>query len=392
MSKLHILKIISCCLLIIIIGSISASSSEPLPESDHPYANNFERTWTVNKSGADQIRLHFENIEIGSYDDLDLLDKYDNVLRTYNWPTAELNLWTDWYTGDTLKVRLVTDNSGTSYGFKIDDVDTRSSIYKSNDSLAESNHPYANNFEKIWTINKSGADQIRLHFENIEIASYDDLYLLDKYDNVLNIYNWPTKERNLWTDWYTGDTLKIRLVTDGSGIDYGFKTDKLETRLNGTNRSSENIGTSKSTGSEVQSNYAKTGGTKILTATEITSSDNPLASGQSVTLISKVDTPSHEEEPLGTVTFMDGTTSVGTEDVISGQATLHISSLSAGSHSITAKYSGDNNCKSSISPALTLTVQEQSDPESSIPDTNTDGTFSANNSTIVQKQPSTLTI
>jgi hypothetical protein len=269
MSKLRTLKIILYCLLIIIIGSTTASSSEPLPESDHPYANSFEKTWTINKPGVDQIRLHFENIELNSNDFLYVLDKYDNVLETHSlsWDlssqsNADRNFWTDWYTGDTLKVRLVTDDSITGYGFKIDDIDTRSSVNRSSDSLPESDHPYANNYKNTWTIEKPGADQIRLHFENIEISN-DYLYILDKYDNVLETYSWrPTAQRDLWTDWYTGDTLKVNFATDSSGTDYGFKIDNLETRLNKTRSPSENTDNSKPTEAiEIQSNDKNEGGT-----------------------------------------------------------------------------------------------------------------------------------
>ncbi len=44
------------------------------------------------------------------------------------------------------------------------------------------------------------------------------------------------------------------------------------------------------------------------------------------------------EKPLGTVTFIDGNTQIGTEAVNSGQALLTTSVLSVGSHSITAQY------------------------------------------------------
>jgi Ca2+-binding RTX toxin-like protein len=47
--------------------------------------------------------------------------------------------------------------------------------------------------------------------------------------------------------------------------------------------------------------------------------------------------------PAGTVTFLDGTTTLGTQNLSSGGATFTTSTLSAGMHSITAVYNGDAN-------------------------------------------------
>jgi len=58
------------------------------------------------------------------------------------------------------------------------------------------------------------------------------------------------------------------------------------------------------------------------------------------------------------VTFYDGSTSIGTGTISAGKATLVSSTLSAGSHSITAKYAGDANFGASTSNAVTQTVNK----------------------------------
>src|SRR5262249_42062102 len=65
--------------------------------------------------------------------------------------------------------------------------------------------------------------------------------------------------------------------------------------------------------------------------------------------------------PTGTVTFSEGTTVLGTAPVAldsSGNyvATLLTSTLSAGTHQLTAAYSGDANYGASTSAALSLTI------------------------------------
>ena len=56
------------------------------------------------------------------------------------------------------------------------------------------------------------------------------------------------------------------------------------------------------------------------------------------------------------VTFMEGNTTLGSATLINGTASLTISSLPAGSDSITAIYDGDDTFRSSVSMSATQTV------------------------------------
>jgi hypothetical protein len=62
--------------------------------------------------------------------------------------------------------------------------------------------------------------------------------------------------------------------------------------------------------------------------------------------------------PSGTVTFMDGSTTLGTGTITNGIATFSSKSLTAGSHSITAVYGGDSDFTTVTSSALTQTVSK----------------------------------
>ncbi len=94
-----------------------------------------------------------------------------------------------------------------------------------------------------------------------------------------------------------------------------------------------------------------------VTTTSVAFSANPSAFGQSVTLSATIQT-AFGGNPTGTVTFLDGSTSLGTVTVSSNAAQLSLSSLPVGSHSITAKYSGDNNFTANTSTAVTQTVNQ----------------------------------
>jgi Bacterial Ig-like domain (group 3) len=89
------------------------------------------------------------------------------------------------------------------------------------------------------------------------------------------------------------------------------------------------------------------------TSVALASSQNPSTHGQAVTFTATV---SCTFTPTGTVTFtVDGT--AGTPVTPSGgAATFTTSSLTTGSHSVTAAYSGDGNCGSATSSVLTQVV------------------------------------
>jgi len=97
---------------------------------------------------------------------------------------------------------------------------------------------------------------------------------------------------------------------------------------------------------------------KASTATLVSSSANPSVSGQPVTFTATVTAKSPGGgTPSGTVSFKDGSSTLGTGTLdSSGQAMFTISTLTVGSHSITASYGGDASFKGSTSPKFTQTV------------------------------------
>ena len=83
----------------------------------------------------------------------------------------------------------------------------------------------------------------------------------------------------------------------------------------------------------------------------LTSLPNPSTFGTSVTLTATVTSGA-----TGSVTFHEGATTLGTGTITSGIATLAISSLAGGTHSITAQYGGDTNYSGSVSTAVSQVV------------------------------------
>jgi len=93
------------------------------------------------------------------------------------------------------------------------------------------------------------------------------------------------------------------------------------------------------------------------TTTTLTASPTSVALGSSVTFTATVAGTSGVSAPTGTVTFMNGTTALGTGTLNgSGTATYTATSLAAGSYSVTAAYAGDANNAASTSSAVAVNV------------------------------------
>jgi hypothetical protein len=108
-----------------------------------------------------------------------------------------------------------------------------------------------------------------------------------------------------------------------------------------------------STNGQATIEYSINGGS--LTKTTLTSSSNPSVFGQVVTFTALV---SGGNSPTGTVDFKDGVTALVSGVALKGPAAAYsTSTLSAGSHSISAVYNGDSHNTGGISPVLTQTVK-----------------------------------
>ncbi len=97
---------------------------------------------------------------------------------------------------------------------------------------------------------------------------------------------------------------------------------------------------------------------KAGTTTTIVSSLNPSTSGATVTFTATVTAKAPGAgTPTGTVTFKDGSTTLGTGTLNSSKkATFATSTLAEGTHSITAVYGGDSNFDTSTSAVLSQKV------------------------------------
>jgi len=98
---------------------------------------------------------------------------------------------------------------------------------------------------------------------------------------------------------------------------------------------------------------------KLTPTLAVTSSVNPSVTGQIVTFT--LTASGTMGAPTGTVTFLDGATTLGTATLSGGTASLSVSLTATGSaHSITASYADDSSYNAGTSPAISQTVNAAS--------------------------------
>ena len=112
---------------------------------------------------------------------------------------------------------------------------------------------------------------------------------------------------------------------------------------------------------------------KANTTTSVVSDSAPSTFGQTVTFTATIATSPAGGSATGTVAFNDGATAIAgcaAQTVTSNTATCAISTLTAGTHSITAIYSGDGSFNTSTSTAISQVVTKANSAVSLASDTN----------------------
>lgn len=93
------------------------------------------------------------------------------------------------------------------------------------------------------------------------------------------------------------------------------------------------------------------------TTTTLTAAPNPATAGQPVTFSVVVGAAEGQPTPTGTVTFYNGDTELGTQELTDGKASLTTATLPVGQHTITVVYQGDDNYASSTSNEVVQEVR-----------------------------------
>ncbi len=88
-------------------------------ESEHPYSNNTERTWTVHRAGAAKMKLNIQRLEVEyNYDWVSVyIDGQEHLGQVFD--GVHDDVWTREFDTDSLYVTFRSDHSVTGWGFQM---------------------------------------------------------------------------------------------------------------------------------------------------------------------------------------------------------------------------------------------------------------------------------
>ncbi len=106
-------------------------------QSDHPYADNLDQTWTHTVDGAGIISVTFSE-ETFVEENIDYIYLYDGQDKELGYYTgAQLAGQTVTVSGNTIKIRLVSDSSTNGFGFQVTSITSSPAIEQTTDGVIQ---------------------------------------------------------------------------------------------------------------------------------------------------------------------------------------------------------------------------------------------------------------
>ncbi len=174
-----------------------------------------------------------------SYCDDDALEVYSMLINDYNFkPENIIYLEDDDATKNTIsdafdQIATQIDNDDLFFFYYSGHGGADTENSGNHSCSVFSLHPYSNNWDITWSIHHPEAAYMRVHFSRIDLESdYDYVYLGDtELFNDWYYEEYTGHHTNLWSGWIpllSDHKLYIRMITDNSNTDWGFKIDMYE--------------------------------------------------------------------------------------------------------------------------------------------------------------------
>ena len=191
-----------------------ASTVEEM-QSSHPYENNCSDFWVYTLEGANALSITFDSqtdMEEG-FDYLYLYDAKDNQLGKYT--GTELAGAVQTIQGNTVKVKLQTDNGGLAYGFKITDIKAIASGKK--DQTISATGSYIKNYDSSSFLLdaklREGDGALSYQSKNTDIVTVSDTGLV----NIVGVGNTDIIVKASETSVYNPAQKVIHITVDKAG-------------------------------------------------------------------------------------------------------------------------------------------------------------------------------
>ncbi|MBE2262210.1 MAG: hypothetical protein IAE92_05675 [Burkholderiaceae bacterium] len=221
------------------VDKVAAFDYPTLGYSPHPYPNDSAEFLVLlnDDPAATGTQVVFDRIELE--DGVDYLVIMDAEDTPYQWITGghPEGLTSAAVPGVAVKVQLVSDGSVRAWGYNIRELASGEPGEPEDrpttpSALAESAHPYVNDFEKVWTLTNPDvtAASTKVHFDRLALSRGDVVELLDASGTVLQAFQ-EVSGNDFWSDYLPGRVVKVRLATRSGYEDWGFRIDKLATAV-----------------------------------------------------------------------------------------------------------------------------------------------------------------
>lgn len=199
-----------------------------LPESAHPYANNFDSSWSYTLPGnpsAIDVRFDPQTYVEWDYDFIHVMSGDGTPVSGSPFTGNDLGGRTIRVQGSTVRIRLTSDVSDTGYGFRLISINaaTGSSVPQ---ELPESSHPYADSYYGTWRYIVGGnpsAIDVTFSADTFVEKDYDYIYITDSGYNQVEGSPFTGNSLAGRTIRVTGVGVWIELQSDDSVNGYGFK-------------------------------------------------------------------------------------------------------------------------------------------------------------------------
>jgi len=202
--------------------------------TDHNYDNNEDYSFTIERSGAWNMRLYFDCIETySSSDTIKIKDKDGTLIQTITGTYTD-GLWSTNIPGDKITLEWDTDSSGTDYGFSVNNVEAYylnrigfSSDYENSiDYTYIISKPDIRGTEDIFTDTDIVASRTAVIFESIDVESNADYVKIYDFDDDL-LASVTGSQTEYTAGYVNADGTIIKLETDSSVVDDGFIIDSI---------------------------------------------------------------------------------------------------------------------------------------------------------------------
>lgn len=211
----------------------------PAIESDHPYADNVVRKWSVKApSCTTRFRIHFDYIDLeDGYDFVRITDAAGNKVKSY---TGKFEGWSPELTGTEATLELVSDGKvgrkgfrvdALEYGYPGDDKKVWKNTLLSGTKAVKTPHPYGNDQQLEWVIQgPPGALKMRLRFKRFDTEAKFDVVTLHQGD-LKQVATYSGSLGNFTSAAVDGDTVVVRLSSDYTQDGYGFEISSFDALL-----------------------------------------------------------------------------------------------------------------------------------------------------------------